>query len=102
MQEPGILFTDLESSFTPKGTSTMPVLKCLSGIGNDVMHRLEDNWQYTGRNCDNITDHIHFFINLCKKEGSGKSKYPSPLRSIFTENLSKLVEQELKQYYGIR
>lgn len=102
IQEPGNLFTDLESSFTPRGTSAMPMLNCLSGIGNDVMRRLEDNWQYTGRNCVNITDHIHFFISLCKKEGSGKSKYPSPLRSIFTENLSKLVEQELKQYYGIR
>lgn len=73
MQEPGILFTDLESSFTPKGTSTMPVLKCLSGIGNDVMHRLEDNWQYTGRNCDNITDHILFLLDYVKRKDLEKA-----------------------------
>ena len=66
------------------------------------MRRLEDNWQYTGKEYVNdITGHINFFIKLCKKEGSGNSKYPSPLKSIFTENLSNQVEQELRLYYGI-
>lgn len=83
-------------------TNKLPELKCFSGLDIKAKSRLDHNWQFTSSiHPNNRYEHIRFFINLCKKEGEGRSNSPTPLIDVFTKPFAELVEKELKSYYGI-
>ena len=71
-------------------------------LTNEIKYRLSQNWKYTEKRYphDRI-EHIRFFLNLCKKEGSGRSKKPTPLLGVFTEELASQAEKELYSFYDI-
>lgn len=81
----------------------LPNLKCFENLPSNVVRRLGQNWEYTGKKYPNdIKEHIRYFINLCNKEGRGESKKPTDLKDVFVGSLSKDVEMELKEYYHAR
>jgi len=81
----------------------LPNLKCFERLHANVVRRLGQNWEYTGKNYPNdIKEHIRYFINLCNKEGRGESAKPTSLKDVFVGNLSKDIEAELKEYYNAR
>lgn len=102
-QEFGNLFANSEVNFTNQQTKGLPKLICLKGLSDNVIRQIEQKWEYTGsQHINDRSEHIRHFINLCKKEGlRGNSIGPTPLTGVFTEELSKQVEQELKHYYDI-
>ena len=81
----------------------LPNLKCFERLHANVVRRLGQNWEYTGKIYPNdIKEHIRYFINLCNKEGRGESAKPTSLKDVFVGCLSKDVEMELKEYYNAR
>ena len=81
----------------------LPNLKCFERLHANVVRRLGQNWEYTGKIYPNdIKEHIRYFINLCNKEGRGESAKPTSLKDVFVGNLSKDIEAELKEYYNAR
>ena len=52
----------------------LPNLKCFERLHANVVRRLGQNWEYTGKIYPNdIKEHIRYFINLCNKEGHVES-----------------------------
>ena len=81
----------------------LPDLKCFERLHANVVRRLGQNWEFTEKKYPNdIKEHIHFFINLCNKEGRGEYAKPTPLKDVFVGSLSEDVEMELKEYYHAR
>ena len=81
----------------------LPNLKSFERLHANVVRRLGQNWEYTGKIYPNdIKEHIRYFINLCYKEGRGESAKPTSLKDVFVGSLSKDVEMELKEYYNAR
>ena len=81
----------------------LPYLNCFERLPANVVRRLGQNWEYTGRSYPNdIKEHIRFFINLCNKEGRGESSKSTSLTNVFVGNLGKVIETELKEYYNAR
>lgn len=81
----------------------LPKLKCFENLSANIVKRLGQNWQFTGKNYPNdIKEHICYFINLCNKEGRGDFSKPTSLIEVFVGKFSKLVETELKEYYNVR
>ena len=80
----------------------LPQIKTFMSLPNEIQYRLSQNWKYTEKRYphDRI-EHIRFFLNLCKKEGSGRSKKPTPLLGVFTEELASQAEKELYSFYDI-
>lgn len=100
--EPEIQFSETKQDGVNAETNKLPELKCFSGLDIKAKSRLEQNWQFTSsKHPNNRYEHIKFFINLCKKEGEGRSNSPTPLIDVFTKPFAELVEKELKSYYGI-
>ena len=81
----------------------LPYLNCFERLPANVVRRLGQNWEYTGRSYPNdIKEHIRFFLNLCNKEGRGESSKSTSLTNVFVGNLGKVIETELKEYYNAR
>ena len=80
----------------------LPQIKTFMSLPNKIQYRLSQNWRYTERTYphDRI-EHIRFFLNLCKKEGSGRSNKPTRLLGVFTEELASQAEKELYSFYDI-
>ena len=92
----------VKMTFEGKGYG-LPNLKCFERLHANVVRRLGQNWEYTGKIYPNdIKEHIRYFINLCNKEGRGESAKPTSLKDVFVGNLSKDIEAELKEYYNAR
>lgn len=80
----------------------LPKLKCFENLPSNVVRRLGQNWQFTGKNYPtDIREHIRYFINLCNKEGRGESAKPTSLTKVFVGNIGKVAEAELKEYYNV-
>ena len=81
----------------------LPDLKCFERLHANVVRRLGQNWEFTEKKYPNdIKEHIRYFINLCNKEGRGESAKPTSLTRVFVDNIGKVVEAELKEYYNVR
>ena len=105
-QETPSLFSEMnkETSITQSISNRLPNIPSFVGLDRNVLRRLEQNWSFTElKYPNNKKEHIHFFINLCKKEGfSGNAKGPTSLTYVFTQEMASKVEKELLIYYDIR
>lgn len=105
-QETPSLFSEMnkETSITQSISNRLPNIPSFVGLDRNVLRRLEQNWSFTeSKYPNNKKEHIHFFINLCKKEGvSGNAKGPTSLTYVFTQEMASKVEKELLIYYDIR
>lgn len=73
-------------------------LKKLRSSNKKVEKRLNDNWAYTAEGYDCMSDkHIDYFLHLCKKESRGESKSHKELLNLFTDELARRIEKELKE-----
>lgn len=81
----------------PKESQFLSSLDCLKDIPNNVIERLIENFEYTGRGKDK-ENHINHFINLCKKEGRGELREKA-LKNIFSEEMASAIEKELRNKY---
>jgi len=74
-------------------------LSCFQGINKDIITRLEDNWSYVLSQKDNKTEIINYFLNICKKEGEGRTRKRTPLLGFFTEEVANKCKKELELIY---
>ncbi len=89
-----------DSSFL---TFPLSNINSLSNLSLSVKKRLEENWEYTAKqHLNDIAGHISHFINLCKKEGEGRSKGSSHLYQIFVGQLADQTQKELKELYNVK
>lgn len=97
------LFPETEQECVNAEANKLPKLTCFLGLGDKVLRRLEQNWEFTSsRHPDNRLEHIIHFVNLCKMEGEGRSaNSPTSLIDIFTKPFAEQAEKELKLYYGV-
>ena len=78
-------------------------MKCFDGLPTNVIRRLGQNWQFTGKKYQyDMKEHIRYFVNLCNQEGRGAARKPTSLGGVFVGRLSNVVETELKEYYHVR
>lgn len=78
----------------------LPDLKCLHSYAfpQKANESLEKNWEVAAKKEKYMSiKHINYFINICKKEGRGEYKKYQGLKGLFTEEVAKLVEEELKK-----
>ncbi len=74
-------------------------LECLKSADEEIINRLKDNWQFVIGEETKKAGIINFFINLCKKEGEGRSDKQTVLQGFFTEDIAKLCKEELEKKY---
>lgn len=97
------LFSSLESNKNSVGHSVskdgfIRKLQCVRNFTESQIERLEQNWDYTRKGNEmNPNEHLRFFINLCKKEGRGESKKLTDLNRIFTEEVARVMYEEIKK-----
>lgn len=82
--------------------SVIDSLPCTKNLSSVVVKRLNDCWEYTGKQETDVKEHIRFFLSLSRKEGRGDLSYSHTLRGVFVGSLSEQVEKELYQYFGIK
>ena len=93
----------MPQSTTVESEYGLPNLKCFDGLPANVIRRLGQNWQYTGKKYQyDMKEHIRYFVNLCNQEGRGAARKPTPLGGVFVGRISYVVETELKEYYHVR
>lgn len=100
----GDLFSEQKNNYQvdPNSVDKLPALNCFSSFDYKVRNRLESNWLFTGKNyLNNRFEHINYFINLCKKEGEGRSGKQTELTGTFTRDLAEQAKKELELFYGI-
>lgn len=82
----------------------LPDLKCFRHFPSEVQKRLSENWNYTAKDKEYMSnEHINHFLNLCKKEGAGKiqGSRHQELKGLFTEEICKLASEELKKLSNV-
>lgn len=93
----------MPQSTTVESEYGLPNLKCFDGLPTNVIRRLGQNWQFTGKKYQyDMKEHIRYFVNLCNQEGRGAARKPTSLGGVFVGRLSNVVETELKEYYHVR
>lgn len=93
----------MPQSTTVESEYGLPNLKCFDGLPANVIRRLGQNWQFTGKKYQyDMKEHIRYFVNLCNQEGRGAARKPTSLGGVFVGRLSNVVETELKEYYHVR
>lgn len=76
----------------------LPYLECLQSFPSSAKERLEANWNFTANGKIYMSDdHIKHFINLCKQDGNGIYEKHQELKGLFTDDVAKLVKEELKK-----
>lgn len=88
--------------FRMANPSVIDSLPCTKNLSSVVVKRLNDCWEYTGKQETDVKEHIRFFLSLSRKEGRGDLSYSHTLRGVFVGSLSEQVEKELYQYFGIK
>ena len=92
----------IPQSATVEGEYGLPNLKCFDGLPANVIRRLGQNWQFTGKKYQyDMKEHIRYFVNLCNQEGRGAARKTTSLGGVFVGKFSKVVETELKEYYNV-
>lgn len=72
-------------------------LSCLDGVSKDAISRLKENWNFVERDQGKTAkEKISYFINLCKKEGDGRSKKQTALLGVFTEKIANICKKDLE------
>lgn len=86
-------------SSTISKNSIIRELSCFKNTSDEILERLQDNWDYVVKREKDKVERISFFINLCKKEGEGRARKPSILKDYFTQNIADLCKNELEAKY---
>lgn len=82
--------------------SVIESLQCTQNLTPDVIKRLNDCWDYTGKEVTDVKRHIQYFLSLSKKEGRGDLTRSHTLKDVFVGKFAEQVEKELFQYFGIK
>ena len=93
---------DEYSVFRMANPTVIESLQCTKNLSPVVIKRLNDCWDYTGKQETDVKEHIRFFISLSRKEGRGDLSYSHTLKDVFVGRLAEQVEKELYQYFGIK
>ena len=93
---------DAFSVFRMANPTVIESLLCTKGLSPIVVKRLNDCWDYTGKQETDVKEHVRFFLSLARKEGRGALSYSHTLKGVFVGALSEQVEKELYQYFGIK
>ena len=93
---------DEYSVFRMANPTVIESLQCTKNLSPVVIKRLNDCWDYTGKQETDLKEHIRFFLSLSKKEGRGDLTYSHTLKDVFVGRLAEQVEIELYQYFGIK
>lgn len=93
---------DEYSVFRMANPTVIESLQCTKNLSPVVIKRLNDCWDYTGKQETDLKEHIRFFLSLSKKEGRGDLTYSHTLKDVFVGRLAEQVEKELYQYFGIK
>ena len=89
-----ILFPNI--SKYDKSNIQINTLICFRTFGKEIIERLKDNWNYVQKQHDNKNEIINHFINICKKEGDGRSKKRTALFENFTDEIAYNCKIELE------
>ena len=90
------------SVFRMAKPSVIESLQCTQNLTPDVIKRLNDCWDYTGKEVTDVKRHIQYFLSLSKKEGRGDLTRSHTLKDVFVGKFAEQVEKELFQYFGIK
>ncbi len=93
---------DEYSVFRMANPTVIESLPCTKNLSPIVVKRLNDCWDYTGKQETDVKEHIRYFLSLSRKEGRGDLLYSHTLKGVFVGALSEQVEKELYQYFGIK
>ena len=93
---------DEYSVFRMANPTVIESLPCTKNLSPIVVKRLNDCWDYTGKQETDVKEHIRYFLSLSRKEGRGDLSYSHTLKGVFVGALSEQVEKELYQYFGIK
>ena len=93
---------DEYSVFRLANPTVIESLPCTKNLSPIVVKRLNDCWDYTGKQETDVKEHIRYFLSLSRKEGRGDLSYSHTLKGVFVGALSEQVEKELYQYFGIK
>jgi hypothetical protein len=89
----------LFSSSTTTKYGIISELLCFKNTSAEILERLQDNWDFVVKREKDRTDRISFFINLCKKEGEGRSNKITVLKDFFTLQIAENCKKELEKKY---
>jgi hypothetical protein len=92
------LFTEEKPLSENRLFFTIDKLSCFENANEDIVRRLKDNWDFVkkDRNNRSTQEKIRYFINLCKKEGEGRSSKPTALFGFFTDKIANACKKELE------
>lgn len=77
------------------------ISKCFNGLDNEITRRLVSNWEYVCKTEKDKDERIKFFINLCKKESRGDTKFKrSPLLNKFDLKTAEESTKKLTEMYS--
>lgn len=93
---------DEYSVFRMANPTVIESLPCTKNLSHIVVKRLNDCWDYTGKQETDVKEHIRYFLSLSRKEGRGDLSHSHTLKGVFVGALSEQVEKELYQYFGIK
>lgn len=88
------------SVFRMENPTVVECLPSTRNLSSVVIKRLNNIWDFTGKEEPDIRGHVHYFISLARKEGRGEMRFHD-LRGVFVGDLADRIERELKQYFGI-
>lgn len=87
---------------TEKERDIIGELSCFKGGNQDAVSRLKENWRFVETDTKTTRkEKISYFINLCKKEGEGRSKKRTALFGYFTNEIAADCKNELERLFSI-
>lgn len=91
--------SNLSFNFEEEQKHFIMTLTSVKYFNNEQINRLIKNWDFTKEKTGgDKSEHLKYFINLCKKESRGVD-YSNVLLNAFSEFVAKQIEDEIKRFY---